>query len=206
MTGYTKTMRQAIELFTQMPGIGTRTAERIAFYLLSSPKADVHQLAQTIIQLKEKSMLCSTCFNLSEGEQCAICAGPARDHATICVVEQPKDVILIEKAGGYHGVYHVLLGALSPLDGIGPDEIKIRELLHRVKAGRVNEVILATSSHTEGDATALYLERELGKWPVKVSRIGFGLPMGASLEMADQATLAKAIESRRGVLKEERHG
>lgn len=199
--GYTKSMKSVIEAFTRMPGIGTKTAERLAFFLLQAPRTEAQALIEAIQQLKDKVSCCKSCFNLSEEEQCAICQDPRRDHGTICVVEQPKDLIAIEKAGGYHGVYHVLLGSLSPLDGIGPEDIKVRPLLERVRRdkAKIREIVIATNSNTEGETTALYLQQVLRPLGVRLTRIAYGLPVGSQLEYADQATLARALEGRHAI-------
>lgn len=179
-----------------MPGIGTRTAERLAFYVLSAEKQSAERLADSIKKVNEGVHYCSRCFNLSEDEICAICSDLSRASDCICVVEEPKDIISIEKSGIYKGYYHVLLGALSPLDGIGPRDLKIQELLIRLKSEQPKEVILATTSDTEGEATAIYLAKILKPLKVKVTRLAQGIPVGIDLEFTDRATLMRAIESR----------
>ncbi|MFH0771421.1 MAG: recombination mediator RecR [Candidatus Omnitrophota bacterium] len=199
MPGYTKSMEKLISELTKLPGIGQKSAERLAMHILKSPKERAVSLAESIIKLKETIGFCENCYNLSEGRLCHICSDPIRDKAVILVVEDPKDILAIERTGAYKGLYHVLLGALSPLEGIGPDDIKIKELSQRVKSGSVKELIIATDADTEGETTALYISRLLDDQPVKISRIAYGLPVGSHLEYADQATIARALEGRREV-------
>ncbi|MDD5270684.1 MAG: recombination mediator RecR [Candidatus Omnitrophica bacterium] len=196
MPGYTRTMEKLIAEFTKLPGIGPKSAERIVMHILKSPREHAAALSESIIKLKDSIVFCRNCFNLSEGEVCHICSDPQRDKMTVLVVESPKDILAIEKTGSYRGLYHVLLGSISPLDGVGPDEIKIKELLRRIKADKIKEVILATDADTEGETTALYLSQLLKNQSVKTSRIAYGLPVGSHLEYADQATLARALEGR----------
>ena len=199
---YPESMVNLIEEFAKMPGVGRRTAERFAFYILSAPKEEVDALSRLLTKVNENIHYCRDCFNLSEQEICHICADPARDHSILCVVENPKDVIAIEKSENYSGIYHVLLGALSPLDGIGPKDLKVKELIDRIKKGSIKEVILGTSSDTEGDATSLYLTKHLktgaqGHSPaLKVTRIAHGVPVGSALEFVDKATLYRAFKQR----------
>ncbi|MFA5164196.1 MAG: recombination mediator RecR [Candidatus Omnitrophota bacterium] len=196
MPGYTRTMEKLIAEFTKLPGIGPKSAERIVMHILKSPREHAASLSESIIKLKDNIVFCRNCFNLSEGEVCHICSDPQRDKATVLVVESPKDILAIEKTGSYRGLYHVLLGSISPLDGVGPDELKIKELLRRIKADKIKEVILATDADTEGETTALYLSQLLKNQSVKTSRIAYGLPVGSHLEYADQATLSRALEGR----------
>jgi len=196
MSGYTKTMEKLISEFTRLPGIGQKSAERVVMHILKSPRENAAALSEAILRLKDTIGFCKNCFNLSEGEVCHICGDPARDRATVLVVESPKDILAIEKSGAYRGLYHVLLGAVSPLDGVGPDDLKIKELLRRVKSEKIKEVILATDADTEGETTALYILQLLKNQGIKTSRIAYGLPVGSHLEYADQATLAKALEGR----------
>ena len=196
MSGYAKSLERLIAVFTKLPGIGQKSAERLAMHILKSPKEDAVALSEAIIKVKETIGFCKNCYNLSEGEACHICGDPQRDRTTILVVEEPKDILAIEKTGVYRGLYHVLLGAISPLDGIGPDELKIKDLLRRVKAEKIKEVIIATDADTEGETTALYISQLLKNQGVKASRIAYGLPVGSHLEYADQATLARALEGR----------
>ena len=196
MKGFPQSMNVLIQEFGKMPVVGSKTAQRLAFYILKIQGDDAKKMADAILKVKSSVRFCEVCNNLSDTEICDICSNPARDKALVCVVENPQDVISIEKMGSFHGVYHVLLGALSPLDGIGPKDLKIDELGKRIKKDKVKEVIIATDSNTEGEATALYLTRLLKGVPVKVTRIATGMPVGANLEYADQATLMKAFEGR----------
>jgi len=196
-TGLPQTLIKLTELFKKFPGVGHKTAQRLAFFILKSPAPYVRDLSEALIKVKEVIRFCRICNNLSDNEVCGICSDTARDQTTICVVEEPNDIIAVENTGKYHGLYHVLLGALSPLDGIGPDELKIKELVSRVKEKKPKEVIIATNPDTEGETTALYLHKVLKPLGVTVSRIGYGMPVGADLEYADQATLLKALDSRR---------
>jgi recombination protein RecR len=199
MTAYTKSMQELIAHFKKMPGIGTKTAERFAFYVLKSPQDEMEKFSSAIKKVKESVKFCRKCGNLSEAEICEICSSPRRDKTIVCVVEEPKDLILIEKSGCYKGMYHVLFGAISPLDGIGPEDLRIKELLKRVKEDKVKEVILATDSDAEGETTALYLSKELKPFKIKISRIAYGIPVGGNFEYIDQATLIKALEGRQSI-------
>lgn len=196
-SGYPECMRVLIEEFAKLPGIGTRTAERLAFYILSADKEDARRLSESILTVKNTIRYCKQCFNLSEQELCGVCSDSSRDRRVVCVVEEPKDILSIEKAGTYRGLYHVLLGSLSPLEGIGPQDLKMAELFYRLKEGGIQEVILATSSDTEGEATAFYLARLVKPSQIRVSRLAQGVPLGTDLEFADKATLGRAIETRR---------
>jgi recombination protein RecR len=196
MKGYADWMAQLVEALVKLPGIGRRSAERIVFHLLKTNRQEVHKLSALMTSVKDNVFFCDICHNFSNAKVCHICGDPGRDKGLICVVEDPKDVIAIEKTGSYAGVYHVLLGALSALDGIGPDEIQIRDLLERVKEGKIREIILATNPNTEGETTALYLSKLLKDSKVKVSRIARGIPVGSHIEYADQATLSRALEGR----------
>ncbi len=182
--------------FEKLPSIGRRTAQRLTFYLMKADREEALSLAEAIIELKEKTRYCSICFNLTETDPCSICSDPTRNSSIICVVEEPKDVSALEKTGQYKGLYHVLGGVLSPLDGVGPDNLRIRELQERVRNG-AQEVILATSATAEGETTSVYLAKLLRPYPVKVSRIARGLPVGGDLEIASKETLIRAIEERR---------
>jgi len=199
MPGYTESMRKLIDEFSKMPSIGPKTAERLALYILKSKKETAEALSGAIIKTKTSTKFCRVCNNLSEEETCDICRDIKRDKATICVVEDPNDVASIEKIGSFAGIYHVLLGALSPLDGIGPADLKIKELIEKVRKGGIKEVIIATNPDTEGEATALYLTKLIKTTPVKLTRIASGVPMGSSLEFIDQASLMKAMEGRREI-------
>ncbi|NQT46034.1 MAG: recombination protein RecR [Candidatus Omnitrophica bacterium] len=197
MARYTESMEELIRRLGKFPGVGPKSAERMAFYILHSSGQDVEALTQAISKVKKSTGFCKQCNNLSEGDLCAICKDPGRDHTLICVVEEPKDIIAIEKGSHFRGIYHVLLGALSPLDGIGPDDLKIKELISRIKALGVKEVIIATNSDTEGEATALYLTKVIRSLKVKLTRIAFGVPIGSDLEYADQVTLSRSLAGRR---------
>jgi recombination protein RecR len=190
-----ESVERLVSHLSQLPGIGRKTAQRLALYILRLPKADAESLAEAIIDVKEKVRYCSVCCNITEADPCIICASPKRDRSMICVVEEPSDVLALEKTNEYKGLYHVLGGSLSPLDGVGPEDLKIRELLGRVSDG-VHEVILAMNPNVEGETTTLYLTKLLKPLGVKVSRIARGLPIGGDLEFADEATLARALEDR----------
>ena len=185
-----------VERFQTLPGVGRKTAERLAFHILKSSRNEAVKLANAIAELKDKISLCSVCNSLTEIDPCGICSDPERDNSTICVVEEPGDVYSIERIGEYNGVYHVLMGALSPLDGVGPDELKIGDLAKRVEKGGIKEVILATNPNVEGEATAMYLAKLLASGNMAVTRIARGLPMGGDLEYADEMTLSKALSGR----------
>jgi recombination protein RecR len=197
MANYTESIEKLIEKLTYLPGIGRRSAERIVGHILNAGTEEVKGLAQAIVRVKEIVRFCKTCHNLSEQEECSVCRDLRRNRKILCVVERPNDVILIEKTGSFDGVYHVLLGSLAPLEGKGPTDLKIDSLLTRIAKENIQEVILATDSDTEGEATALYLTKLLKPTGVHISRIGLGLPVGSNLEYADPATLSKAMETRR---------
>jgi recombination protein RecR len=188
-------LQQLIEEFSRLPGIGRKSAQRIALYLLKQPREDVVTMARALVNMKDRIRYCSSCWNITEEDPCVICASPKRDRRLLCVVEEPNDVIAVEKTNDFKGLYHVLGGALSPLDGIGPDELKVRELLARIN-GEPGEVILALNPNVEGEATTIYLTKLLKPLGVKVSRIARGLPVGSDLEFADEATLSRALEGR----------
>ncbi len=190
-----ETLQQLIEHFSRLPGIGRKTALRLALFVLKQPREDVVAMAHALVNVKDRIRPCSVCCNITEVDPCAICGSPKRDPQTICVVEDPSDVIAIEKTNDFRGLYHVLGGALSPLDGIGPDELKARELLARLP-GNVIEVILALNPTVEGEATTIYLTRLLKPLGVRVSRLARGIPVGGNLEFADEATLSRALEGR----------
>ena len=199
MAYYPESFARLIEAFQRLPGIGPKTAQRLTFFLLKRPAEEVRELAESLLAVKERIVYCRTCFNVTDEDPCRICADPARDPRVLCVVEEPNDLLAMERTGEFRGRYHVLLGALSPLDGIGPDDLKVRELLLRLEAGGTTEVILATNPNVEGEATALYLARLLRPLGVRVTRIARGLPVGGDLEYADQVTLSKALEGRREI-------
>lgn len=196
---YTKPLANLIDFFQRFPGIGPRSAQRIAFHLLKMPKHEVEKFAQAIITAKETIHYCDICFNMSATNPCEICSSNSRDNSIICVVAETKDLIAIEKTNEYKGKYHVLQGLISPMDGIGAEDIRIKELLQRVADTEIKEVILALSPSVEGEATALYLTKLLKPFNIKVSRIAFGIPIGSDIEFADEITLARAIECRREV-------
>jgi len=189
------TFEKLVNRLSRMPGIGRKTAQRLAFYILKLPDTEAQELSQLIALVKSRVRECSICCNLTESDPCSVCANTRRDQALICVVEEAADLVALEKGGEYNGVYHVLGGVLSPLDGVGPDDLRIRQLLTRCK-GDVGEVIIATSPDTEGEATAVYLAKLLHALNIKVTRIARGLPVGTDLQFADAQTLAKAIEGR----------
>lgn len=196
---YIAPLAKLIEHFRALPGIGNKTAVRLAYHVLDMDAAAARALAKAIIDAKEQIGYCNTCFNLSDQNPCAICDNPSRNHSVICVVEQPQDVAAMERMRDYKGVYHVLHGALSPLEGIGPDKLRIRELLLRLEDERVKEVIMATNPNVEGEATAMYIAKLLKPMGIKVTRIARGLPIGSDLEYADEVTLSKAMENRREI-------
>ena len=199
MSTYTESIEKLIERLIKLPGIGKRSAERIIGYILDTPKDEVKALSEAIYKVKENVRFCRICNNLSEQELCRICQDSRRKKEIICIVEKPSDVIAIEKASGFDGVYHVLLGSISPLEGKGPSDLNINGLFNRIKQDNVKEVIIATDCDTEGEATAIYLTNLIRPLGVKLTRIGVGIPMGSNLEYADSATLSKALESRRAV-------
>lgn len=182
---------------TKLPSIGRKTAQRLAFFILSMQKEDALAIARAIEELKEKAIFCSTCFNITDKDPCNICSDITRDRKKICVVEETSNIIAIERTGFYKGLYHVLLGALSPVDGIGPERLKIKELLERVQREDIEEVILATNPNTKGELTAKYITELLKPSGIKISRIAYGLPIGSDIEFADEVTLCKALEGRR---------
>lgn len=190
-------LEQVAEQFRKLPGIGVKSARRLAYFMLERPESEVQDFLATIANARKKVCYCSICSNLSIGDPCDICSDTRRDHSIICVVEQPQDVIAMEQSHEYHGLYHVLHGALSPLDGIGPEQLKIKELLHRLEDEQVKEVILATDPDTEGEATAYYLSRLIKPAGIKVTRIGRGIPAGGDIGYVDSMTLAGAVENRK---------
>ena len=185
------------EQLRRLPGVGSKTAMRLAYHIMDMPADDVLQLAQALTNAKQQIHYCKQCFNLTDAEVCEVCSDSARDKYTICVVEQPQDIAAMERSHGYRGLYHVLHGVLSPLDGIGPDNLRIRELFQRLQQEAITEVILATNSNVEGEATATYLAQLLKPVGITVSRIAHGLPVGGELEYADEVTLSRALENRR---------
>lgn len=191
-------IQNLIDSFLRLPGIGPKTASRLTFFLLNAPEDVAVDLAEALLALKSSIINCPICYNITtQGwQECEICASPQRNRGEICVVEQPLDVIALERVGVYQGCYHVLHGLLSPIEGIGPEDLTIRELLNRIESGGVNEVILATNPSMEGDATAMYLQQQLSRLPVRVTRLARGLPVGGELEYADQSTLLRALQGR----------
>jgi recombination protein RecR len=198
MVEYASSFRNLIEELKKMPGVGPKSAQRLAFHILESSLKDVESLSQAILLAKKSMKFCSKCYNLTDADPCEICDDKSRDHTLLCVVEEPKDLMAIERARHFKGVYHVLGGVISPLDGMGPENLRIRELLARVKS-KVKEVVLAMNPTTEGEATVIYLTRLLSPLGVKMTRIAYGLPIGGDLDYADEATLGKALEGRREI-------
>ncbi len=193
---YDGPVQDLIDELGRLPGVGPKSAQRIAFYLLKLPKGDAQQLAAAIVEVKERIGFCDICWNISESERCSLCTDPQRQTGSLCVVEEPKDVIALERAG-FRGRYHVLQGALNPMEGIGPEQLRIRELMSRISDEEVQELILCTNPNIEGEATAMYLSRQLQPLDIKVTRIASGLPVGGDLEYADELTLGRALEGRR---------
>jgi recombination protein RecR len=185
-----------IEAFSRLPGIGPKSASRLTYYLLRSQSDETTELAEALKELRERTQFCSVCFNITEDSPCPICKSEERDRSVICIVEEPLDVMAIERTREYRGLYHVLHGVISPMDGIGPEDLRIRELIDRVEAGTVKEIILATNPSLEGENTAMYIQRKISKPLIKVTRLARGLPMGGDLEYADEVTLARALEGR----------
>jgi len=196
MAFYAAPLENLIEKLCGLPGIGPKSAQRIAFHLLSVPGREAMELARAVVDLKEKIRFCTVCFNISEEEVCGICRDERRESSIICVVEEPKDVLAVERTGSFRGRYHVLGGAISPIDGIGPDELRFHELVQRLRGGSVAEIIVATNPNAEGEATALYVARLVKPLGVKVPRIASGLPVGGDLEYADEVTLGRAMDAR----------
>ena len=194
---YEGIVQDLIDELGRLPGVGPKSAQRIAFHILAADPVDVLRLADVLREVKEKVRFCTTCGNVAEQDQCRICLDPRRDLSVLCVVEEPKDVLAIEKTREFRGRYHVLGGAISPIDGVGPDDLRIRELLARLSDGAITEVILATDPNLEGEATATYLARLIGPMDIAVSRLASGLPVGGDLEYADEVTLGRAFEGRR---------
>jgi recombination protein RecR len=195
----TDPLAKLIEQLQRLPGIGAKSAQRLAYHVLKTPREEVDRLAEAMREVKERVTYCSTCGNITAEDPCFYCTSPARDHRLICVVEEPENVNGVEKTRQFNGLYHVLMGALSPLHGVGPDDLRIRDLLSRVAAGGVEEVILATNPNVEGEATAIYLAKLLKPLGIKVTRIAMGVPVGSDLEYADEVTMQRAMEGRREV-------
>jgi len=194
---YPAPIQRLLEELERLPGVGPKSAQRIAYWLLTVESSDADRLASAISDVKRHIHFCPRCFNFAEGELCEVCADPERDTTTICVVEEPRDLAAVERTHEYRGVYHVLHGAISPIDGIGPDQLRVRELIERLGAGDVVEVVVATNPNVEGETTALYLARLIKPLGIRVTRIASGLPVGGDLEYADEVTLGRALEARR---------
>ncbi|HDZ62428.1 MAG TPA: recombination protein RecR [Nitrospirae bacterium] len=192
-------VERLINELMKLPGIGRKTAQRLSFFIMGMPEKDAVSMANAIIELKQKAGFCQQCFNITEDEMCSVCRNASRDRSKICVIEEPSNLIVIENTKIYNGLYHVLLGVLSPIDGITPERLKIKELVERVKRGGIAEVILATNPNTKGETTAQYISRQLKPLGVTISRIAYGLPIGGDIEFADEVTLSKAIEGRREI-------
>ena len=196
---YTTSFSKLVDVFRKMPGVGSKSAVRMAYHILSLSDEETKEIISAISDAKQKIHYCSICQNITETDPCEICSNPKRDRTLLCVMDKPKDVIALEKTREYFGLYHVLHGSISPMDGIGPDDLKIKELLSRVAEGEFKEIIMANNPSIEGEATAMYISKLLKPFGVKVSRIAYGVPVGGDLEYADQITLAKAIEGRREI-------
>ena len=199
MSVYAGPVQDLIDELGRLPGVGPKSAQRIAFHLLKLPTADALRLASAIAVVKERVAFCATCFNIAEGDRCGICSDERRDAHVVCVVEEPRDIVAVEKTGEYRGRYHVLQGAISPIEGIGPEQLRVAELLGRIEPEGIEEVILCTNPNIEGEATAMYLGRLLKPLGIRVTRIASGLPVGGDLEYADELTLGRALEGRRDV-------
>jgi len=198
MNSYPLSIINVIDNFSKFPGIGRKTAERLAMHILKAPQKDAVELSKAILDMKNSVKLCSMCFALSDTKQCTLCKNPARDASVLCVVETPADMVSIEKSGAFNGLYHILGGSLSPMDGIGPDEIRIHELISRTLKGNINEIIIATGTGVEGESTASYIIHRLSSIPVLITRIASGVPVGGDLKYIDQVTLKRAMDARHG--------
>ena len=196
MSYYPASIQNLIRNIAKLPGIGEKTAERLAMHILRGSRQEAERLAHSILNVKDKVKFCTSCFALSDEETCSLCSDPARDPTFVCVVEQPADMVAVEKSGAFRGRYHILSGALSPMNGVGPEDIRIRELIARIEKDQVKEVVLATSTNVEGEATASYVAQVLAKYPIKITRIASGVPMGGDLKYVDQVTLKRALETR----------
>lgn len=197
---YPKLIENLMEQFIKLPGVGRRSAERMAFWILNHSRDEAQELAESILKLKDGLRFCRLCNNLSDTEICLICSDTNRDESTVCVVEDPKDVLAIERTGSYRGHYHVLLGTIAPAEGRGPEDLKIPQLLQRISLNSIKEIVIATDADSEGEMTALYLTRQLKTTGIKISRIGVGIPVGSSLEFADMSTLSMSLKARREIL------
>ncbi len=196
MDYYISPLQNLIDEFRKLPGIGSKTAQRLAYHVLNLPDEKAFKFSEAIVEAKNKIIYCKVCQNFSDSELCPVCANPMRDKSTICVVENPRDVIQMEKTNEFKGVYHILHGAISPMDNIGPEDIRIKELMHRIQDGEVNEVIMATNPNLEGETTAMYISKLLKPFGIKVTRIAHGVPVGGELEYADEVTLTRALQGR----------
>lgn len=199
MEYYPPSLVRLIKHLSRLPGIGEKTATRLALHILRSSQEEAKALSQSILEVKDKVRLCSTCFGLADTDPCTLCMNTNRDRSLLCVVEQPSDLVALEKSAAFHGLYHVLHGAISPMDGVGPDNLRIKELLARVAGGQIRELVLATNTNVEGEATASYLCRLLERYPVTVTRIASGVPMGSDLKYLDEVTLRRALERRQNL-------
>ncbi len=199
MNHYPSSILKLIKSLSRLPGIGEKTAERLAMHILRAPRREAEQLSSSIVEVKDKIRLCSVCFGLSDTDICNICSNRTRTSSILCVVEQPADMVAIEKSGSFTGLYHILEGVLSPMDGIGPDNIRIKELISRISQGEIKEVVLATGTNVEGEATAAYIAERIENYRIKVTRIASGVPIGGDLKYVDQVTLKKAMETRHAV-------
>ncbi|MBU0994743.1 MAG: recombination mediator RecR [Proteobacteria bacterium] len=198
MNHYPPSFKNLVQHLSKLPGIGRKTAERLAMHILQIPKKEAIELSRSILEIKEKARLCTRCFSLSDTEVCAICSNPSRQADMLCVVENSADMMAIEKSGAYKGLYHILQGVLSPMDGIGPDDIKLPELFKRIREGEIKEVILATGTNVEGESTSAYIAGKIASHTLKITRIASGVPIGGELKYIDQVTLKRAMETRHG--------
>lgn len=199
MPAFAEPLRRLMDALKTLPGVGSKSAQRLAFHVLKAPRTEVEAIAEALMDVKQKLQLCSLCFNIADQERCGICSDPSREQSQICVVEEPGNVAVIERSGGFHGVYHVLHGALSPIHGVGPDQIHARELIGRIESGGIHEVILATNPTVDGETTATHLASILKPLGVEISRIAMGLPIGADIDYVDEVTVSKAMDGRRRV-------
>lgn len=199
MQYYPPSLVRLIKHLSKLPGIGEKTATRLALHILRSSEEEARKLSQSILDMKDKVRLCGTCFGLSDTDPCALCRNPNRNRTLLCIVEQPSDLVALEKSGAFNGLYHVLHGAISPMDGIGPDNLRIKELLYRVANKEIRELVLATNTNVEGEATASYLSQLLERYPVRITRIASGVPMGSDLKYLDEVTIRRAMERRQNL-------
>lgn len=200
MSEYSSTMRKLIDSLKRLPGIGPKSAQRLAFYVLESPHSEIEELTFAILEAKKKIRNCSQCFNITDADPCHICSDSNRDKSILCIVEEPKDLMAIERSRSFNGLYHILGGAISPLDGINPEALTIKELLHRISNLKITEIVLAMNPTTEGEVTAMYITKLISPLGIKVTRIAYGIPIGADLDYADEVTLTKSVEGRREII------